>query len=308
MHYTRYNRWKRKDRKSASVPVLCAPRRCAKTCHPSGDIPSTWHSHHAGDEVIRHHAGISHHAGECHHAGDSVLRYHAGISHRAGECHRAGTTQVSLTAQVSATTQVTTFSDTTQVSLTAQVSATTQVTTFSDTTQVSLTAQVIATTQVTCHHASDEVSRYHTGISHHAGECHHAGDRESGYQAGFSHLAGECSTQVTKDVDTTQVSPTSCGQCHHAGAHPVSFIIRKKQQQLFAVQPRHRQGMKPFLRLIIVAKQFVSLITRKYPPCHFLHRSRGVGVPIWHNFMGSVGLIWGRACHFVVICGFYMVL
>ena len=44
------------------------------------------------------------------------------------------------------------------------------------------------------------------------------------------------------------------------------------------------------------------------PPCHFLHRSRGVGVPIWHNFMGSVGLIWGRACHFVVICGFYMAL
>ena len=43
-------------------------------------------------------------------------------------------------------------------------------------------------------------------------------------------------------------------------------------------------------------------------PCHFLHRSRGVGVPIWHNFMGSVGLIWGRACHFVVICGFYVVL
>ena len=45
-----------------------------------------------------------------------------------------------------------------------------------------------------------------------------------------------------------------------------------------------------------------------HPPCHFLHRSRGVGVPIWHNFMGSVGLIWGRACHFGVICGFYMVL
>ena len=202
------------------MPVLCAPRRCAKTCHPSGDIPSTWHSHHAGDEVIRHHAGISHHAGECHHAGDSVLRYHAGISHRAGECH----------------------------------------------------------------HASDEVSRYHTGISHHAGECHHAGDRESGYQAAFSHLAGECSTQVTKDVDTTQVSLTSCGQCHHAGAHPVSFIIRKKPQQLFAVQPRHRQGMKPFLRLIIVAKQFVSLITRRYqspdPACASAQKNRGKAVAV----------------------------
>ena len=34
------------------------------------------------------------------------------------------------------------------------------------------------------------------------------------------------------------------------------------------------------------------------PRWHFLHRSRGVGVPIWHNFMGSVGLIWCRACHF----------
>ena len=27
----------------------------------------------------------------------------------------------------------------------------------------------------------------------------------------------------------------------------------------------------------------------EHPPCHFLHRMGGVGVPIWHHFMGSVG-------------------
>ena len=44
-----------------------------------------------------------------------------------------------------------------------------------------------------------------------------------------------------------------------------------------------------------------------YIPLPFPPQIEGVGVPIWHNFMGNVGLIWGRACHFVVICGFYMV-
>ena len=44
------------------------------------------------------------------------------------------------------------------------------------------------------------------------------------------------------------------------------------------------------------------------PPCHFLYRMGGVGVPILNHFMGIGGLKWGRAYHFVVICGFYLVL
>ena len=45
-----------------------------------------------------------------------------------------------------------------------------------------------------------------------------------------------------------------------------------------------------------------------HPPCHFLYRMGGVGVPILNHFMGIGGLKWGRTYHFVVICGFYPVL
>ena len=51
-------------------------------------------------------------------------------------------------------------------------------------------------------------------------------------------------------------------------------------------------------------KRFVDVSS----PLPFPPQNGGVGVPIWHHFMGSVGLKWGRACHFVVICGFYLVL
>ena len=49
-------------------------------------------------------------------------------------------------------------------------------------------------------------------------------------------------------------------------------------------------------------------IYETYPPCHFLYRMGGVGVPIFDHFMGIGGLKWGRTYHFVVICGFYLAL
>ena len=43
----------------------------------------------------------------------------------------------------------------------------------------------------------------------------------------------------------------------------------------------------------------------KNPPCHFLHRMVGAGVPITYHSVENGSLKWGRA---LVICGFYLVL
>ena len=43
----------------------------------------------------------------------------------------------------------------------------------------------------------------------------------------------------------------------------------------------------------------------KNPPCHFLHRMVGAGVPITYHSVEHGSLKWGRA---LVICGFYLVL